>query len=488
MSDRGSWPGQQGAFPEGEIRLPPPPPPPPPPHRRPRRTRWVVGAIILALALVAIGRMSEKTRVTRPRSGPISPPSSIRATAGPFRVSLSWKASSDSGIESYRVYRGATLLEPNYVGTSFVDDDVLPGETYSYAVHASSSDGDVSVPVRVTVSTPVPSVNAARVSGLFSIKLREESHFGFATFRPDLGAEWELTPRCATGRCDVAWKYLNYPGIGAELVLKNNTYRGDAKGDLGASCGGASALSVDTVKMHVDEAGVIDDEWRATQIVGSVVERSPSQLGCVGTGVRYSFTGSLLPDYADAVVRVENDACGFEGSGFIVDGRLVVTNAHVVAGDNHPAILERGRLIGAEVVAFESKEDIAVLLVHGLSGGSLSTAPDQVDRGTAVLVLGYPGQSLSAADATIRKVVGYGFNIFNRSVRLDGYVFRGFEGGAGPGSSGGPMVLPTGEVVGIVVGGNRNLGLAIASTELAPILRHVRNERMPVATGGCLHY
>jgi S1-C subfamily serine protease len=240
--------------------------------------------------------------------------------------------------------------------------------------------------------------------------------------------------------------------------------------------------------MHVDEADVVDDVWRATQIVGSLVERSNAQLGCVGTRVRYSFTASLLPDYADALVRVENFACGVEGSGFIVDGRLVVTNAHVVAGADEPAIVERGRLIRADVVAFEPKEDIAILSVRGLNGGSLHTSADEVDRGTDVVVLGYPGErSLTAADATIKRVLLYGTNIFNRPVRLDGYAFRGFAEGVGPGSSGGPLVTPTGEVVGIVAGGSQNLGLAIASTELVPILRHVQDEPTSVGTGGCLH-
>jgi hypothetical protein len=102
---------------------------------------------------------------------------------------------------------------------------------------------------------------------------------------------------------------------------------------------------------------------------------------------------------AQSVVRVTGHACGLgiEGSGWIVRPGYVVTNAHVVAGVDHPTVDRRnGRAWAATVVAFDPKKDLAVLRVRGLGGRPLELAAPT--RDTAVVVLGYPENlSLRAA-------------------------------------------------------------------------------------------
>ena len=56
---------------------------------------------------------------------------------------------------------------------------------------------------------------------------------------------------------------------------------------------------------------------------------------------------------ADSVVKILGNACGLgvEGSGWVAGNGLVVTNAHVVAGQKDTRVLVRGREPGLDAVA-----------------------------------------------------------------------------------------------------------------------------------------
>ena len=93
------------------------------------------------------------------------------------------------------------------------------------------------------------------------------------------------------------------------------------------------------------------------------------------------------------VVRVLGTACGvgIEGSGWFARRDLVVTAAHVVAGE-HDTGIEIPGLSGihpVDVVAFDAHNDVAVLRLHGLEADfALRLADPQ--PGTAVALVGYP--------------------------------------------------------------------------------------------------
>ncbi|HKT43968.1 MAG TPA: MarP family serine protease [Gaiellaceae bacterium] len=94
---------------------------------------------------------------------------------------------------------------------------------------------------------------------------------------------------------------------------------------------------------------------------------------------------------ADDVVRVLGTACGVgvEGSGWFATHDLVVTAAHVVAGEHDTGI----EIPGAEgvhpvtVVAFDAHNDVAVLRFDG-SHAALPLVDPQ--PGAAVAIVGYP--------------------------------------------------------------------------------------------------
>src|SRR5690242_9814362 len=94
-----------------------------------------------------------------------------------------------------------------------------------------------------------------------------------------------------------------------------------------------------------------------------------------------------------SVVKVLGTACGLgvEGSGWVAAPGVVVTNAHVVAGQHDTRVLPGGHQPGlaASAIAFDPHDDVAILRVPGLSGRPLPIARDP-RAGTAAAILGYP--------------------------------------------------------------------------------------------------
>ncbi len=79
-----------------------------------------------------------------------------------------------------------------------------------------------------------------------------------------------------------------------------------------------------------------------------------------------------------------------EGSGFVAGPNLVVTNAHVVAGERDTRVTTSdGRRLDANVVAFDPNRDLAVLRVPGLALPPLALGEGQVDERGALF--GHPG-------------------------------------------------------------------------------------------------
>jgi S1-C subfamily serine protease len=104
---------------------------------------------------------------------------------------------------------------------------------------------------------------------------------------------------------------------------------------------------------------------------------------------------SVAHQASSSVVKVVAYGCGGgrEGSGFVVAGGLVVTNAHVVAGTGSIAVIApNGRSSRVVPILFDQRFDLAVLRVDR----PLGVRPLRLDntlfpRGTVAVILGYPG-------------------------------------------------------------------------------------------------
>jgi S1-C subfamily serine protease len=146
-----------------------------------------------------------------------------------------------------------------------------------------------------------------------------------------------------------------------------------------------------------------------------------------------------------SVVRVLGTACGLgvEGSGWVGARGLVVTAAHVIAGQHDTIVeLESGDRLGAEAAAFDSRNDVAVLRVPGLQPRPLRLVEPRV--GAPVEVLGYPENGpFAATPARIGPTEvrltqdAYGRGHFLRELTsLRGRVRRGNSGGPAVGRPG----------------------------------------------------
>ena len=152
----------------------------------------------------------------------------------------------------------------------------------------------------------------------------------------------------------------------------------------------------------------------------------------------------------ESVVKILGTACGVgvEGSGWVAEPGVVVTNAHVVAGQDDTRVLLRGEEPGldAQAIAFDSRNDLAILRVSGLEAPALPIARE-TRSGTSAAILGFPLNGPYDVRAgrlgETRQVVSqdaYGRGPVRRSI-------VSLRGAVRSGNSGGPMVDGAGRVV-----------------------------------------
>jgi S1-C subfamily serine protease len=196
---------------------------------------------------------------------------------------------------------------------------------------------------------------------------------------------------------------------------------------------------------------------------------------------------------ATSIVKITGVATscnrGQEGSGWVVTPERVVTNAHVVAGmtSEHVRILGTGRSYDARVVVFDPRRDLAVLSVPGLPAPALTQGPD-LQRSSSAIVAGFPLDGPYRLDsARVRDVLtAKGADIYGSpgAVREVYSLYARVQ----PGNSGGPLLSPGGEVVGVVFArslDDDNTGYALTLDEARPVLDAANSSSSPVNTGRC---
>ena len=151
-----------------------------------------------------------------------------------------------------------------------------------------------------------------------------------------------------------------------------------------------------------------------------------------------------------STVKVMGEACRRiqEGSGFVITEDVIVTNAHVVAGEEEIDVVRPdGKRLRANVVVFDPKRDLAVLRVDKLAMASLGRA--NAEEGMTGAVFGHPGgqEQVRAAPARISdEVTADGQDIYGADTTRQVFILAA---NLRPGDSGGPLVDPEGKVVGV---------------------------------------
>jgi S1-C subfamily serine protease len=202
------------------------------------------------------------------------------------------------------------------------------------------------------------------------------------------------------------------------------------------------------------------------------------------TNIPQAVVDAVVP----STVKVEGPACDRiqEGSGFVVGEDLVVTNAHVVAGEDQTTIQRSdGSELDAVVVAFDPNRDLAVLRVPGLDRPALSR--DTIAVGGVGASFGHPqGGPLRAAPFSVGEVTSAtGTDIYHRNESTRDVLILAAD--LQPGDSGSAMIDPDGDVVGVVFAialDRPHVAYALAMSELEAVLAGDLTHE--VDTGPCL--
>ncbi|CAN5661608.1 MarP family serine protease [soil metagenome] len=206
------------------------------------------------------------------------------------------------------------------------------------------------------------------------------------------------------------------------------------------------------------------------------------------TPASMDLTTELAAAVAESSVKIQGPACSRiqEGSGFVVAPDLVVTNAHVVAGEDSTTVQRLdGSEVDAQVVAFDPNRDLAVLRAPGLERPALALGESVA--GAVGAAFGYPGGGdLRVAPFQVADVVtATGTDIYD-SRRTEREVLF-LAAALAPGDSGAALVDGVGEVVGVafaIAPDRPGVAYGLSVGELQAVL--AGDLSAPVATGPCV--
>ncbi len=216
---------------------------------------------------------------------------------------------------------------------------------------------------------------------------------------------------------------------------------------------------------------------------------SPPLAGAVTLPSAAAIAGAVR-HAAGSTVKVLGEACGNvqEGSGFVAAPGLVVTNAHVVAGEATTDVEVGGAGYRATAVLFDPSFDLAVLRTAAPLGPPLQILAGEVGRGSQGAVLGYPENGpLAVSPAGVAaRLTAEGRDIYGQGVVVrDVYQL---EARVEPGNSGGPLLSLDGEVMGVVFSRSTvdpGVGYALTSPGVLSRVLEAERHSAPVGTGAC---
>ncbi len=190
-----------------------------------------------------------------------------------------------------------------------------------------------------------------------------------------------------------------------------------------------------------------------------------------------------------SVVRILGTACGLglQGSGWVARDGVVVTNAHVVAGQDDTTVeLRDGSRHDAEAIHYDPDNDLAILRSSGISGTPALELDASAPEGTSAAILGFPENGpftvragRLGATQTVSSQDSYGRGPLQRRI-------TSLRGRVRSGNSGGPMVDGRGQVVTTIfaaaVLARERTGFGVPATIVQQALPRARSR---VSTGPC---
>src|SRR5690606_9572443 len=143
----------------------------------------------------------------------------------------------------------------------------------------------------------------------------------------------------------------------------------------------------------------------------------------------------------------------------------------------------------AVVVAYDPARDLAVIHVPGLAAPVMPFSEGAVESGADAIVLGFPldAPQMVAEGARVREVRDIsGPDIYDSTeVTREVYSIRAL---GQSGNSGGPLIAPTGEVLGVIsaaAADDPHIGFAVTAAEAAPVAAAGIDRTTRADTGDC---
>jgi S1-C subfamily serine protease len=328
------------------------------------------------------------------------------------------------------------------------------------------------------------------------------------------GSESPYAPLCAALGALIAGALVAVTLESLALNLRARLIRGDGFLHLADGAGGAALIAsvalglvwvFGAVALHAPGTAQLRADVQQSLIMRSLNEVLPPSGPILNALDRVDPAPSILtpatpvatpdptivgdPDVSaasDSVVRVLGTACGLgvEGSGWVAGPGLVVTNAHVVAGEDDTTVTTPGGAsVDATAVHYDPENDLALLQI----GAELPALPiaSEAKSGTAAAVLGYPENGPYAVEPArlgeTRETVSedsYGRGPVRRPI-------ASLRGSVRSGNSGGPLVDDRGRVLGTVFAATTSGtpgGFAVPDEVVEEALR---GPQAPVDTGSC---
>lgn len=233
---------------------------------------------------VANGKESSGATVSEAQTAAPEPGKLQAADKGNTSVRLDWARPADAvQPDSYVVYRDGQQVEVvDGAKTSFKDSGLAPATQYKYKVVSlwGSRESDATPTLKVRTNTPA--LSAARLDGDMDITVKMVRSPGGDW--PKAGKSWKefwsFAPKCNSGACDVVVNADMVPeGFKSspfKMTLNQSgaSYSGTKRTNI-TSCRKKNVNNTVVIKLKVKKADVVNGEWMALAVAGTVVIKSP---------------------------------------------------------------------------------------------------------------------------------------------------------------------------------------------------------------------
>lgn len=236
------------------------------------------------------------------------------------------------------------------------------------------------------------------------------------------------------------------------------------------------------------------NEARAKILTASGLPEISELLFPVQSAPTEPLDNPALAAASQSVLQIVGSAeqCSYtsEGSGFLLDGGLVATNAHVVAGVNTPTLLALdGQAVTGRVVYLDQERDIALIAAPALDLPPLTLVGTEVPAGSTVSFMGYPGGgAFKNLPATVQGL-GYTKTVDAQTGQTNpSRLVYQLAADVQQGNSGGPVLTEDGQVMAMIFAKSTQgqTGYAVPASDIAEALTQVSASSPAVSTGQCV--